>query len=82
MALRGEHYRLLTAAFLHGGPLHLLGNMLTLHWLAPDVERQVGRPCFVALYVAGALGGGLMHYAMGPMGSMLVGSSGVGGRGG
>ena len=76
MSMRGEWYRMLTASFLHGGPLHLLGNMLTLHWIAPDLERTVGRPCFLLLYGAGALGAGAMHYTMGPMGAALVGASG------
>ncbi len=76
VAFRGEYYRVLTAAFLHGGPLHLLGNMLSLHWIGPDVERSVGRPCFTAVYLLSALGGGLMHYAFGPMGGALVGASG------
>jgi membrane associated rhomboid family serine protease len=73
---RGEYYRLLSAAFLHGGPLHLLGNMLTLHFIAPELERIVGRGCFLALYLAGAVGGGAMHLWMGHMGSMLMGASG------
>ncbi|GAX79861.1 hypothetical protein CEUSTIGMA_g7301.t1 [Chlamydomonas eustigma] len=74
---RGEYYRLLSAAFLHGGPLHLLGNMLTLHYLAPELERTVGRGCFLALYLAGAIGGGAMHLLMGHMGSVFMGASGA-----
>jgi membrane associated rhomboid family serine protease len=79
--MRGEWHRILTAAFLHGGPLHLLGNMLTLHWIGPDLERLSGRPCFMSLYFAGALGAGMMHLAMGPAGSALVGASGKLNRG-
>eukprot|EP00955_Chlamydomonas_euryale_P112060 366110-Chlamydomonas_euryale.AAC.3 len=48
MVGRGEYYRLLTAAFLHGGPLHLLANCLSLHWVAPAVEEQCGRSTFVS----------------------------------
>jgi membrane associated rhomboid family serine protease len=76
VAHRGEFYRLLSASFLHHGPMHLLGNMLSLHWIAPDLERVVGKPLLLALYAAGALGGGMLHLTYGPMGSVLVGASG------
>ena len=76
ITIRGEWYRIITAAFLHGGPLHLLGNMLTMHWVAPDLERLAGKPCFLSLYFAGALGAGVMHLTMGSAGAVLVGASG------
>ena len=76
VAQRGEFYRLLSASFLYHGPMHLLGNMLSLHWIAPDLERVVGKPLLLTLYAAGALGGGILHLTYGPMGSVLVGASG------
>src|SRR4051794_31263524 len=36
--LHGEVWRLLTYAFLHGGMMHILFNMLFLWWFGSDVE--------------------------------------------
>ncbi|HPC83871.1 MAG TPA: rhomboid family intramembrane serine protease [Thermoanaerobaculaceae bacterium] len=45
----------LTSMFIHGGWLHLLGNMLIL-WLAgPFLEDAFGRPLFSALYLLSGL---------------------------
>ncbi len=41
----------LTHMFLHGGLLHLLGNMLILYLAGPFIEDVWGRPLFAAFYV-------------------------------
>ncbi|WP_346620835.1 rhomboid family intramembrane serine protease [Blastococcus montanus] len=53
----GEPWRLLTAAFLHIGLLHLGLNMLALLVFGSELERQLGRWRYLALYVVSALGG-------------------------
>jgi membrane associated rhomboid family serine protease len=53
----GEWWRLLTAAFLHIGPVHLALNMLALLMFGSELERQLGRWRFLALYLLSALGG-------------------------
>jgi membrane associated rhomboid family serine protease len=55
--LFGEWWRVFTAAFLHIGPLHLAMNMLGLLILGSELERQLGRVRFLALYLLSALGG-------------------------
>jgi membrane associated rhomboid family serine protease len=45
----------LTAAFLHGGWFHLLGNMLFLYVFGNNVEDRLGRLRFLLLYGACAL---------------------------
>mmetsp|Transcript_8992 Transcript_8992/g.19300 ORF Transcript_8992/g.19300 Transcript_8992/m.19300 type:complete len:357 (+) Transcript_8992:30-1100(+) len=77
ISFKGEGYRLLSAAFLHSGPLHLLTNMLALHWLGPPVEEACGRACFTAIYLCGALGGGALHYQYGALHSLGLGASGA-----
>jgi membrane associated rhomboid family serine protease len=52
-----EWYRLLTAGFLHFGLLHLALNMYFLYILGGELEPVLGRVRFLALYVAGILGG-------------------------
>lgn len=47
---------LVTATFLHGGWLHLIGNMLYLWVFADNIEDRMGRIRFILFYVvAGAL---------------------------
>lgn len=53
----GEFWRLLTAAFIHFGPLHLLFNMMVLWDVGRPCERVLGAHRFVAVYLISALGG-------------------------
>jgi membrane associated rhomboid family serine protease len=53
----GEWWRLLSAAFLHIGPVHLVLNMLALLVFGSELERGLGRWRFLALYLLSALGG-------------------------
>jgi membrane associated rhomboid family serine protease len=57
VTLLGEWWRLLTAAFLHVGPMHLVLNMLALLVFGSELERGLGRWRFLALYVVSLLGG-------------------------
>jgi rhomboid protease GluP len=72
---KGQFYRILTAAFLHSGFFHLLGNMLSLHWIGPDLERVVGKGLFLFVFLSSAMGGGLAHLAFGSPYAVLVGAS-------
>ena len=73
----GEYYRLLTAAFLHGGVFHLLMNMLALAQLGPVLEAALGRVRFVGLYVLSALGGSVLSYLLSDPRQLGVGASGA-----
>lgn len=53
----GEQWRLLTAAFLHAGLLHVGFNMLVLVQAGRIVERLYGHAGFALLYLAAALSG-------------------------
>jgi membrane associated rhomboid family serine protease len=55
--LFGEWWRIFTAAFLHIGAIHLVMNMLGLLIFGSELERQLGRVRFLALYLLSALGG-------------------------
>lgn len=50
-----------TSTLLHGGLVHLLGNMLFLWVFGPPVEDRLGRLGFLVLYVAGAFAAGGLH---------------------
>jgi membrane associated rhomboid family serine protease len=53
----GQPWRLLTAAFVHEGWLHLGANVAFGWWWCRLVEASVGAPRFLALWVAAALAG-------------------------
>ncbi len=44
-----------TAMFMHGGLLHIAGNMIFLAIFGPNVEEAVGRLKFLAFYLLGGL---------------------------
>jgi rhomboid protease GluP len=53
----GQWWRLLSAAFLHGGLVHLLVNMYTLYDFGRMSERIFGPMAFLAIYLLSALVG-------------------------
>ncbi len=73
----GEYYRLLTAAFLHGGPFHLAMNMFALATLGPTLETALGRSRYLALYLLSALGGSTLSFLLSSPGQLGVGASGA-----
>src|ERR1041385_5382247 len=52
---------LFSSMFLHGGWLHLLGNMWTLWIFGDNVEDRLGRARYLALYLAGGLAAAMLH---------------------
>jgi membrane associated rhomboid family serine protease len=69
-------WQFITAAFLHDGPWHLLGNMFLLYLLGRDVESIIGQRQFLFLYLTGTLAGELGHLFLMPESSGLLGASG------
>ncbi|HEY0166685.1 MAG TPA: rhomboid family intramembrane serine protease [Jatrophihabitans sp.] len=72
-----DYLRLVTAAFLHLGPLHLLLNMFALYVIGPPLERVMGWWRFLAVYLLGALGGSVAIMLMGDVRQPVVGASGA-----
>ncbi len=69
---------LLTAMFLHGGWLHLLGNMLFLWVFADNVEDLIGPFRFLILYLAAGAAGNLAHALANPDSPVpAIGASGA-----
>lgn len=50
--------------FLHGGWLHLLGNMLFLFVFGRSIEDRFGHLKFLLIYLLGGLGGALLHIVL------------------
>jgi membrane associated rhomboid family serine protease len=73
----GEYYRLVTAAFLHAGLLHLALNMMALLVLGPPLEQALGRVRFLTLYLLSALGGSVTAFLLAAPNQLGVGASGA-----
>ena len=69
---------ILTSMFLHGGWVHLLGNMLYLWIFGNNVEDRLGRLPFLGFYVVGGLAAVVAQVATDPDSAIpLVGASGA-----
>lgn len=74
---QGEYHRLLSAMFLHFGPIHLLLNMYCLFLVGPSLERALGRLRFSTLYLLSGLSGSALSYLFGPSQEIAAGASGA-----
>jgi membrane associated rhomboid family serine protease len=72
----GEWWRMLSAAFLHYGPFHLLVNMYSLYFAGSLLEAVVGRWRFLLFYLATGIAGSAGAILLSP-GSVTVGASGA-----
>lgn len=75
-ALVDQPWRLLSSAWLHAGPLHVLVNTYVLYSLGGFLERLIGVRRLLVLYTAAALGGGLASAALSSA-VLSVGASGA-----
>jgi membrane associated rhomboid family serine protease len=71
----GDAWRVVTAAFVHVGPLHLALNMLALLVFGSELERGLGRWRFGALYAVSVLGGAAAIQLFGSPGQAVGGAS-------
>jgi membrane associated rhomboid family serine protease len=72
----GEWWRLLSAAFLHAGIIHLGMNMVMLWWIGAPMEAAIGRARFLAIYVVSGLAGSAGALVFEPE-AVTVGASGA-----
>jgi membrane associated rhomboid family serine protease len=76
--LSGESVTLLSSQFLHGGWLHLLGNLLYLWIFGNNVEDRMGRAGFLLFYLVGGVVAGLTQVAIDPESQIpTIGASGA-----
>lgn len=69
---------LFTTMFLHGGWLHLLGNMWFLWIYGRNVEDLMGSGRFLLFYIVCGLAGGVLHILFNPYSRVpAVGASGA-----
>jgi membrane associated rhomboid family serine protease len=69
---------ILVSMFLHGGWLHIAGNMLFLWIFGNNVEDRLKRPLFIAFYLLGGLAATALQLAFGPSSTVPnIGASGA-----
>jgi membrane associated rhomboid family serine protease len=69
---------LLTAMFIHGGWLHIGGNMIYLWAFGPEIEDFMGRARYLMFYLLGGLTASLVQVVANPASSMPnLGASGA-----
>jgi len=73
-----QFHTFFTSMFMHGGWLHLAGNMLFLWIFGDNMEDEMGHLPYLFFYLSAGLGAGAVHYLSAP-GSMVptVGASGA-----
>ena len=67
-----------TSIFLHGGWLHLAGNMLYLWIFGDNVEDKMGHGRFSLFYILCGIGGSILQFSMNPTSPFpTIGASGA-----
>jgi len=78
LGLAGAAAPFFTMMFLHGGWLHLIGNMWFLWIFGDNVEDTLGPVRYLFFYVICGLAAGVTHYLLGPSSALpTVGASGA-----
>jgi membrane associated rhomboid family serine protease len=74
----GEAFTILTSLFMHGGLLHLGGNLLFLYIFGDNVEDAIGHLRYVLFYLASGVGAAAAQIATDPSSTIpMVGASGA-----
>ena len=68
-------WQFVSYAFLHGGYLHIIGNMFFLYLFGNNVNDKLGTAGYLGFYLAGAVFSGLGHMLMSS--SPVLGASGA-----
>src|SRR5262245_56554999 len=76
--LSQQLFSFFSSMFLHGGWVHLLGNMWTLWIFGDNVEDRLGRTRYVLLYLACGVAAAILHIITNPGSEVpTIGASGA-----
>ena len=74
----GNYITLLSSMFMHGGWMHIIGNMWSLWIFGDNVEDRMGRGSFLLFYLLSGLAAGAVHIVTNPGSTVpTVGASGA-----
>lgn len=69
---------MLTAMFMHGGVLHIVGNMIYLWAFGPEIEDAMGKILYLLFYFLGGLAASFAQVVINPVSSLpSLGASGA-----
>jgi membrane associated rhomboid family serine protease len=71
-------WQFITYAFLHGGVMHIAGNMLFLYVFGRNVNDKLGHIGYVSFYLAGAVFSGIGHILVPHLLQAFFGLFGIG----
>jgi membrane associated rhomboid family serine protease len=75
---KGEYWTLLTSMFMHGGWMHIIGNMLFLKVFGDNVEDALGHGRFVLFYLLTGMAAHAAFILLNPASTIpTVGASGA-----
>jgi len=75
---QGTYETLFTSMFLHGGWMHLAGNMLFLWIFGDNMEDEMGHVGYLVFYLACGIAAGVTHLISAPLSQVpTVGASGA-----
>ena len=73
-----DYWPFLTSMFLHGGWMHIIGNMWTLWIFGDNVEDRMGPVRFTVFYLLCGIAAGMVHWFTNPHSTIpTVGASGA-----
>jgi len=72
---RPQLWQFISYAFLHGGLMHIVGNMFFLYLFGNNVNDKLGNIGYLSFYLAGAVFSGIGHMLIG--GGNVLGASGA-----
>ena len=74
----GGYFTVFTSMFLHGGWMHIIGNMLYLWIFGNNIEDSMGHSRFVIFYLVTGLAAAAAHLALNPASTVpTIGASGA-----
>ena len=68
-------WQFISYAFLHGGLMHIVGNMFFLYLFGNNVNDKLGHTGYICFYLAGAIFSGIGHSLLGS--NPVLGASGA-----
>jgi membrane associated rhomboid family serine protease len=74
--LSQQPWTIISSMFVHGGPWHVLFNMIALYFLGSFLIRVAGEKAFLAVFVLGGLAGNILFALLADPFSTGVGASG------
>lgn len=81
LVFQGDYFALVTSMFLHGGVVHIIGNMVFLYIFGDNIEDRFGHFKYLILYLLWGIAAGIIHsfYAVSVGGGEIpaVGASGA-----